>query len=35
MATEPLEYKITFDTSEVAQKLSEVKNAMDVGEGKA
>ncbi len=33
MATEPLEYRITFDTSEVAQKLSEVKNAMDVAFG--
>ncbi|KYK22761.1 hypothetical protein AYK24_00605 [Thermoplasmatales archaeon SG8-52-4] len=33
MATEPLEYKVTFDTSEVAQKLSEVKNAMDVAFG--
>jgi len=33
MATEPLEYKISFDTSEVAQKLSEVKNAMDVAFG--
>ncbi len=33
MPTEPLEYRITFDTSEVAQKLSEVKNAMDVAFG--
>ena len=33
MATEPLEYKITFDTSEVAQKLAEVKNSMDIAFG--
>jgi len=33
VATEALEYKISFDTSEVAQKLSEVKNAMDVAFG--
>jgi hypothetical protein len=33
MATEPLEYKVTFDTSEVAQKLAEVKNSMDVAFG--
>jgi hypothetical protein len=33
MATEPLEYKITFDTSEVVQKLQEVKNQMDVAFG--
>lgn len=33
MAVEPLEYKVTFDTSEIAQKISEVKNQMDIALG--
>lgn len=33
MPTEDLTYKVTFDTSEVAQKLNEVKNALDVAFG--
>jgi hypothetical protein len=33
MATEDLTYRVTFDTSEVAQKLAEVKNSMDIAFG--